>query len=218
MKWGARIKTFAKCLQNVLNNASLATWAQAALVAIGFFFTIQQIKDADRNSAINLSGQFVTKFIDLDLYPLVGQYRITQYNAVQAAKAAIPDYDAAKDPGYTKLFEVARPMIIDAIKDKDKEKATDNILKIEQFFEVVSRCVRLKACDDRTVSNGMQESMITFYNAVCPYTEGLEKNWKQSYFVHTLVYLYIDHNIRDPNRYFCRDFISRITELEAAAQ
>jgi hypothetical protein len=211
----AWMKSIKNCLGSILNNASLATWAQAVLVGVGFFFTVQQIKDADHNNAVNLSAQFVTKFIDLDLYRLVGQYRITQYNAVQRAKDQIPNYNAATDPGFTNLFVAARPLIVDAIKEKDKEAATDNVIKIEQFFELVTRCIRQTACDDRTISNSMRESMITFYNAVCPYTEALEDNWKQTYFANTLVYLYVDQKIQDPNRYLCRRFIPKITDMMA---
>lgn len=205
-------KAFARsvgsALWAILNNASFAAWAQAVLVAIGFFFILQQIKDADHNNAVNLASQFSTKFIDLDLYRTVGQYRVVQYDTVQKAKEKIPGYDSTRDPGYTHLFEVARPMILDAIREKDKETATDSILKIEEFFELVARCVRQRACDSQTVSNGMVESMITFYNSVCPYTEALETTWKQPSFKNTLAYLYYDQKIQDPNRYFCRQFLS----------
>jgi hypothetical protein len=208
--FGVCARSIGRAFCSVLNNASLAAWAQAALVAIGFFFIVQQIKDADHNNAVNLSSQFVTKFIDLDLYRTVGQYRIVQYNTVQKAKGQIPGYDSSQDPGYTKLFEIARPMILEAIREKDKDAATDNILKIEEFFELVSRCVRQHACDNETISNGMVESMITFYNSVCPYTEALEATWKQPSFKNTLDYLYFDQKIQDPNRYFCKQFLSKM--------
>ncbi|MEH2482824.1 hypothetical protein V1282_006181 [Nitrobacteraceae bacterium AZCC 2146] len=216
MGFKALLWSIVRGFASVLNNASLATWAQAALVGVGFFFTVQQIKDADRNNAVNLSAQFVTKYIDLDLYRLVGQYRITQYNAVQKAKTQIPGYDPNEDSGFANLFEVARPLIVEAIKEKDKEAATDNIIKIEEFFEVVTRCIQQTACDDQTISNSMRESMITFYNSVCPYTEALEDNWKQSYFTNTLVYLYVNQKIQDPNRYLCRRFMSKIKQPTGA--
>jgi hypothetical protein len=70
--------------------------------------------------------------------------------------------------------------------------------------------VRQGACDNQTVSNGMIESMITFYNSVCPYTEAIETTWAQPSFSNTLAYLYFDQKIQDPNRYFCKRFLSDI--------
>ena len=202
----ALLQMIGRAIWAVLNNASLATWAQAAMIGIGFYVTLQQIKDTDHNNAVNLSAQFATKFVDLDLYKAVGQYRIIQFNAVQSAKKTIPNYESSADPGFEKLFAAARQPIVDAIVDGKKD-ATDDILRIEQFFELVSYCLRQGACDSQTISDSMVESMITFYNAVCPYTETLEKDWKRSYFQNTLKYLYYNRAIKDPKLYFCREFV-----------
>jgi hypothetical protein len=210
----ALLRSIGRVIGSVLNNASFATWAQAALIGIGFYVTLRQIKDADHNNAVNLSAQFATKFVDLDLYKAVGQYRIIQFDAVQTAKKNIPNYEASADPGFEKLFAAARQPIVDAIIDTKKD-ATDEIVRIEQFFELVSYCLRQGACDSRTISDGMVESMITFYNAVCPYTETLEKNYKRSYFQNTLKYLYFNREIKDPKLYFCREALKVMVDAGA---
>jgi hypothetical protein len=193
-----------------LGDAALATWAQAALVGFGFYFTVQQIRSADHNNAVNLAAQFVTKYIDLDIYRQVGQYSIAQYDAVQKAKTQIPDYAASSDPGFKKLLEVAKPSIVEALREKDKDNTTDNILKIEQFFELVSRCARQSACDEQTIASSMADTMLVFFNAVCPYTEKLGNQWKQMYFAETLSFLYFNREIKDPNRYLCTGFLQNL--------
>jgi hypothetical protein len=134
---------------------------------------------------------------------------------VQVAKKRIPDYHKDKDPNWSQLFNIARPMVAERIASDGA--LIKNYNQLTQFYSSIILCVSNDICDRKTIKTMFSEEILGFYNAVCPYMEklGMEYNYDEhsDLFLHFLIDV-AGH--KEDGKYFCREKFSVILRAKTS--
>jgi hypothetical protein len=198
-------------MSRFFSNPGYATWVQSALILVSVAIAILAIRSSDRQASVTNAVTIARRYYEGSppLAESANELRRTQYRIVGEAIKHIQGYSRESDNDFSKLFEVARPMVKEAISnDPSLQK---KYASVESYFILVVMCVNADACSENTIVLSLGEDLRAFYNAVCPYLEErerLEKNDRDSKLL--LKFLVEKAKFRNPAKdYFCRDKVTQ---------
>lgn len=196
-----RIKAF-------FSDAVTALWIQNLIVVLSVIVAFFALRDTDSNlrraNSVTLAQRYFLEKPALSVQAT--ELRRAQYNVVQDAKKAIPNYnqEANRAAGWSQLFEKARPMVLENI--RNSPDLTNKYHEVVNFFMSAIACVQAEVCERDTAVRLLSAEMLAFYNAVCPYMEGQEVAFDhEDESPQFLNFLVIVAGERNSNNYFCRD-------------
>jgi hypothetical protein len=190
------------------SNGGYATWFQSLVVVISVAVAAWAIRQTDINMAVSNSVGLAQRYFT-ERPPLASanlRLRISQYMQVQEAKKSFaPRYDPQMDQDYSRLFEVAQPLVSKEI--IEKTSLQDDYNALNDFFSAVLICVENTVCDRATTVKLLAWEILGYYNAVCPFMkEGARKYGRDEDSPRYLGFLLTVYD--DRKMYFCRGAFS----------